>query len=382
VRRRGGATTETTRPVLPGGTTYDELQAALRRELDRPELVVDAVACSAVDHAITAPSTGSLTSAEVAAHDSRPLTLRLVVKVLQTASRGLPPQMPPEDRERIAASIPWRLEWEVYTGDTARRMPPGMRLPRLYAAVEHPDDRISLWLEDVDPLASPWTAQDLARAAEGLGRLTVRRIGQQLRTRPDTTFIAHLAANALHRWAIPLVRGDRLWAHPAFTQPTVAALRPDLVALADVVDDLLASLAAVPCVNTHGDPTPMNLLRPRSAPEEFVLIDWGTAALGPVGWDVVPLVFGPAENGTAPPSDLDDRLAVAVPAFVRGLAREGMHVPERAVAAAVRACALIRYPLTSLPLGEALFGAGPRADLPGYARRKAAFVRAVVDTCW
>lgn len=371
----------TTRPALPGGTTYDRLQAELRRELGRPDLVVDAVVCSAVDHAITAPATGSLTAAVVTGHDSGPVTLPLVVKVLQTAARGLPPQMPPEDRERIAASIPWRLEWEIYTGDTAGLMPAGMRLARLYAAVEHGEEQISLWLEDVDPLGTPWTPADLARAAEGLGRLTVRRAGQRLRTRPDTTFVAHLVANGLHRWAIPLVRGDGLWAHPALAQPSVAPLRSDLVRLADRVDELLASLSAVPCLNTHGDPTPMNLLRPRSAPEEFVLIDWGTAALGPVGWDVVPLVFGPAENGTAPPDDLADRLAVAVPAFVRGLAEEGLDLPERTVADVVRACALIRYPLTSLPLGEAMFGARSPADLPGYARRKAAFVRAVLDVC-
>jgi hypothetical protein len=289
--------------------------------------------------------------------------------------------MPAEDRARIAASIPWRLEWEVYTGDTAERMPPGMRLPRLHAAVEHTDDRISLWLEDVDPLDTPWTPADLTRAAAGLGRLTVRREGQELATRPDTTFIAHLVANAVHRWAIPLVRGEDLWAHPAFAQPSVAALRGDLLDLADRVDGLLATLASVPSLNTHGDPTPMNLLRPRSAPQELVLIDWGTAALGPVGWDVVPLVFGPAENGTAPPDDLADRLELAVPAFVAGLAAEGMHLPEAAVLAAVGTCALLRYPLTSLPLSEVVQGDSVTPELLRYARRKAAFVRAVIDVC-
>jgi hypothetical protein len=370
-----------TRPVLPGGTTFDELQAQLRCELGRPDLVLDTVVCSPVEHTITAPSTGSLSYARVAAHDREPLTLRMVVKVLQSAVHGLPPHVPLEDRERIAALIPWRLEWEVYTGDTAGRMPAGMRLPRVYAAIEHPDERISLWLEDVDPLETPWTPSDLARAAEALGRLTVRRAGQQLPTRPDTTFVAHLVTNGLHQWAIPQARGDQLWAHPAFAQPAVAALRSELLDVAARVDDLLASLSVVPVLNTHGDPTPMNLLRPRSAPGDFVLIDWGTAALGPVGWDVVPLVFGPAENGTAPPDDLADRLAVAVPAYVDGLAQEGMKLSGDLVMAAVHACALIRYPLTSLPLSEATVGAPLREDLMGYALRKAAFVRAVLDTC-
>jgi hypothetical protein len=373
--------TVTATEELPGGITRAQLQDELRRSLDHAALVVDGVTCSPVEHRITAPVTASLTRVAVDAHDGEPLRLRLVAKVLQSAWHGLPDQMPPQERERIAASIPWRLEWEVYTGDTAARMPAGMRLPRLYAAVEHPQERISLWLEDVDPLDSPWTPAELSRAAAGLGRLTVRRQDQELASRPDTTFIAHLVANAVHRWAIPLVRGNDIWAHPAFAQPSVAALRADLLALADRVDDVLATLSSVPCLNAHGDPTPMNLLRPRSAPEDLVLIDWGTAARGPVGWDVVPLVFGPAENGTAPPDDLADRLAVAVPAFVAGLAAEGMDLPAATVLSAVRTCALLRYPLTSLPLSEVVRSDPVTPELLTYARRKAAFVRAVLDVC-
>jgi Phosphotransferase enzyme family len=366
---------------LPGGMTALRLQDELRQALARPELVVDRITCIPIDHRITAPSTCSLTHVAIGAHDGEPLHLRLVAKVLQPALYGLPVQIPAAERERIAARIPWRLEWEVYTGDTAARMPAGMRLPRLYAAVEHPDDRISLWLEDVDPLDEPWPPEILARAATGLGRLTPRLADQHLATRPDTTFLAHLVADAVRRWAIPLIDGDDLWAHPAFAQPPVADLRGDLLALAERVDGLFASLSSVPCLNTHGDPTPMNLLRPLSAPDEFVLIDWGTAALGPVGWDLVPLVFGPAENGTAAADDLADRLAIAVPAFVAGLADEGMELPEPAVAAAVRTCALLRYPLTSLPLSEVVRGDPLTEELGDYARRKAAFVRAVLDVC-
>src|SRR3954451_25300554 len=96
----------------------------------------------------------------------------------------------------------------------------------------------------------------------------------------------------------------------------------------------------------------MNLLRPREDRESFVLIDWGTASRGPVGWDVVPLVFGPAENGTAAPSDLAGRLAVAIPAYEAGLAEDGWSLPDGAVGRAVRRAALLRYPFTSLPLGE------------------------------
>jgi hypothetical protein len=365
---------------LPGGATLTELEEVLRAALGRPELVIDDVARTPISHRITAPATASLDRLHVTAHDSGPVEVRLVVKVLQSAIYGLPPHIPLEARETIAAAIPWRLEAEVYTGDTAQRMPPGLRLPRLFAALERPDDRIDLWLEDVDPTEAPWSTDDLMRAATGLGRLTVRRAGQQLGT-AGVTFLDHYVRNGLRPWAIPALRSEELWENPAFAQPEVAALRVDLLDLAERVDEMLDSLRTAPWLNTHGDPTPMNLLRPRADSSSLVLIDWGTASPGPVGWDLVPLVFGPAENGTAPPDDLCARLAVAIPGFEAGLAHEGLPQPAGAVAQVVRTCALLRYPLTSLPLNEAMSGTSEVDDLPGYARRKAAFIRGVLDAC-
>jgi Phosphotransferase enzyme family len=371
----------TTAEDLPGGVTQDDVQDMLRRELGRPWLSVQRIDVTPVEHAITAPATDFLRRVRVVADDAERLELRLVAKGLQSAIHGLPAFVPLEDRERIAAVVPWRLEAEVYTGDTAGRMPPGLRLPELYGVFQRGDDRIQLWLEDVEPVDAPWSSADLARAATALGRLTVRRVDQVLLSQPTGSFLEYMVENAVRRFAVPHLAGEDLWSHPAFGQAEVCSLRDQLRALADGIDDLLASLTGVPWVNTHGDPTPMNLLRPRAHPDTFVLIDWGTATRGPVGWDVVPLVFGPAENGTASADDLAERLAVAVPAYAAGLATDGVQLPVDAVALAVRSCALLRYPFTSLPLSEALTGRPPREDLHGYARRKAAFVRAVLDVC-
>jgi hypothetical protein len=183
---------------LPGGMTLAELEDVLRGALGRSELVVDDVSRMPIAHRITAPATGSLDRLVVTGHDRDPVEIRLVVKVLQSAMHGLPPHIPLEDRERIAAAVPWRLEAEVYTGDTAQRMPPGLRLPRLYASLERPDDRIDLWLEDVDPIDEPWSTVDLQRVATGLGRLTVRRADQQLASlSASRPFLDHFVANAL-----------------------------------------------------------------------------------------------------------------------------------------------------------------------------------------
>src|SRR4051794_23056205 len=103
---------------LPGGTTLGRLQDELRRSLRRPDLRVDGTECAPVAHAITAPSTGSLTRVTVRAHAPEPVELRLVAKCLQSAIHGLPPFVPLADRQRIAAGIPWRLEAEVYTAGT------------------------------------------------------------------------------------------------------------------------------------------------------------------------------------------------------------------------------------------------------------------------
>ncbi len=363
-------------------TPTSELEDALRRALGRPDLVVDRVERTPVAHRITAPVTGSLDRVQVTAHDSAPVEVRCVVKVVQSAMHGLPPYIPLADRERIAAGIPWRLEVEVYTGDTAARMPPGLRLPRLYAALERPDDRTELWLEDVDPVEGPWTTAQLVQAATGLGRLTARRADQQLASLPlGPTFLEHLVANTVGLWGVPALRDEQLWAHPAFAQPEVAGLRAELLELAGQVEVMLESLRAVPWLNTHGDATPMNVLRPRGDGDTLVLIDWGTASRGPVGWDLVPLVFGPAENGSAPPEGFADLLAATVPAFEAGLAEEGLPQPAGEVGRVVRTCALLRYPFTSLPLGEALHGAPEPADMAGHTRRKAAFVRGVLAAC-
>jgi hypothetical protein len=50
------------------------------------------------------------------------------------------------------------------------------------------------------------------------------------------------------------------------------------------------------------------------------------------------------------------------------------------VARVARTRALLRYPFTALLPGEAMGGQRVLDDLPGYARRKAAFVR-VLDGC-
>jgi hypothetical protein len=355
---------------LPGAVTRAQLQADLRRHLHRPGLAVHTVDCRPLPHRITAPTTGSLNRVRVEHTEG---TTDLVVKALQAARHGLPPQMPPEVRERLDRLIPWRLEAEVLAGPTPSRMPPGLHAPDVVAVHEEDDDRLTLWATDVLPVDTPWTPEDVARAAAGLGRLAARRADDPPPTALD--FLVSYRDEQLGTWAVPRLLDPATWDHPLFQLPAVAALRAELTDLAGRVRDVHAALDDLPVLPAHGDATPMNLLRPGSAPAEFVLIDWGMATSAPVGYDVVPLVFGRAEAGDAPAGEVPALLEVAVRAYAGGLAAEGLPIDPREVWRAAVTAAVLRYPCTGVPL-PALHGVP--ID-PSVATAKAAFVRMVLD---
>jgi hypothetical protein len=212
-----------------------------------------------------------------------------------------------------------------------------------------------------------------ARAATGLGRLAVRRAAIPSFAAGD--FLVDYRDRMLGEWAVPRLLAPDSWAHPLFVLPEVATLRSEVTTLAGRVPAVHAAVAEFPRLPAHGDATPMNLLRPRSAPEEFVLIDWGTATDAPIGFDLVPLVFGRAESGLGPAGEVPGLLSTAVGAYTRGLHTEGMHVSEDVVRRAVLCAAMSRYPCTGLPV-QALDGEPVEPDR---AVRKAAFVRMVLD---
>jgi hypothetical protein len=364
---------------LPGGTTVDGLLPALRRWAGDPGLEVDDVTCTPLPHDVSAPTTRCLTRVRVEGRGSsgEPVALRLVAKELQSARYGLPPQMPDDVRARLDALIPWRMEADVLASETAGCAPPGLRPPDVVAVEEQPGDRLTLWLEDADPVDAPWTAADTVRAAEALGRLAARRRGRPLPPFPGGDFLTSYRDEQLGAWAVPWLLDDATWTSPLFGVPEVAALRDEVCALARRVHDLHARLAPLPVLPSHGDATPMNLLRPAAAPDTFVLVDWAMTGPAPAGFDVVPLVFGRAESGVGPADEVPGLLGPAVAAYARGLAAEGADVPLADLETAVLVAALLRYPCTGMPL-HVLFE--PVTDeLLAYAARRARFVRMVLD---
>ncbi|SDP24941.1 Phosphotransferase enzyme family protein [Klenkia soli] len=355
---------------LPGGCTLDQLTADLRRALDRPGLTVTGARCTPVDHDASAPTTSGLH--RVTASTAADGDVHLVAKGLQAARHGLPPVIPSPARAHLDSVIPWRLEIDVLATPLAQRLPAGLAVPVVVAVHEHEDDRATLWMVDVDPVDAAWTTADTERAAHLLGRLAARRRHDPVPHFPGGDFLTAYCANQLDSWAVPHILDDATWTHPVLAPQ--ADLRPALTALAGDRAGLLVELTTLPWLPAHGDATPMNLLRPRSAPDTFVAIDWATATPGPVGWDVVPLVFGRAEAGLADAAGLGAELDVALAAHAAGLQADGVEVSPGDLRRSVLTAALLRYPLTSLPL--AVVDGMP--EEPAHAARKAGFVRAVL----
>ncbi|MFB9375695.1 hypothetical protein ACFFKU_17735 [Kineococcus gynurae] len=355
-----------------------DVVTALRHHLERPTLQLLDQREEPLEHDISAPTTASVTRVHLHLRDPLgDLRLSCVRKVLQAARHGLPPVIPPEVIAHLDAVIPWRLESDVLTPALAAAMPPGLRAPEVLARLERPDDRIELWLRDVEPVPASWTAGDTVHAARLLGRLAARRRDEPQPAGPR--FLDTYRWESVAVWSAPRLLDPATWAHPVFRDPAVVGLRGPLLALVAGLPRLDERLAAVPVLPAHGDATPLNLLRPGVDPDDLVLLDWASATPGPAGWDVVPLVFGLAECGRQDVSDARAVLDDAIAAYGAGLAEEGFELAPDRLRTAVVTAAQLRYAFTTLPLGVLDGVPLPDPDPSAYLARRAALVRCVLD---
>ncbi|MCW2602553.1 MAG: aminoglycoside phosphotransferase [Pseudonocardiales bacterium] len=362
---------------LPLATTTLEMEQVVRVALRDPGATLRSAHGSPVSHRISAPTTRSITRVRATVQDERgEATVSCIAKELQSARHGLPPHIPADARAQLDRVIPWRLEAQIYASDVAAVMPEGLRMPRCLGLFERPDDRALLWLEDVATQPRAWTPEQTADAARQLGALAARRSSLPALELPGGPFLEVYIANQLRSWALPALADDATWGHPSFAAPELQALRPRIDALAAGLDELVGRVRSVPVLMAHGDPTPMNLL---SDGDGLVLIDWGTSTPAPVGFDLLPLVFGRAEAGAAPAQELAGVLAVALPAYRAGLASEGFPVEHEALAAAVVAMAQVRYAFTGLPVMQLDEPVDSAEATRSAGVRRAAFVAAVLD---
>ncbi|HET9557991.1 MAG TPA: aminoglycoside phosphotransferase, partial [Actinomycetota bacterium] len=150
-----------------------ELTGVVSTALGRP-VRLGGFTATAVPYEPGSPATGALLRVTGATADG--LLWSVFLKVLQHPRHWSRLELLPEEVRRLFLDrFPWRGELVAWEPGFADRLPPGLRLPRLYRLTDLGDDRLAVWMEDVRALDDAWDLARFARAARALGGLAARR---------------------------------------------------------------------------------------------------------------------------------------------------------------------------------------------------------------
>jgi hypothetical protein len=289
--------------------------------------------------------------------------------------------LPAERREAFAAQFPWRQELQAWDEVFAGRLPAGLRVPVLHRVTDLGDDRLLLWMEDVDARAeSAWDLGLFRRAATALGGLAALRGTAELIAAnglPSGWGLRKYAEGRLLHAAVPVLANDELWRHPLLAGSVDDRLRSDMRTIADAFPSILDRLDTLPQAIPHGDASPQNLLAPRDDTGELIAIDVAFQCPQAVGFDLGQLLVGLAHAGLLEVDALAEVHDVLVPAFVEGMREYGGDATVDEVTFGYVGSLVVRAGLTALPYE--LLGASPSAELQLLFRQRAALTRFLVD---
>lgn len=326
------------------------------------------------------PATGALMRVRGRAAGGR--SWSLFVKLLQHVRHWPRLHVIPEDvRDSFADGFPWRTELAAWDEPFAGRLPAGLRVPRLYQVTDLGDDRLLVWMEDIDALGdAAWHPEMFARAAYALGGLAALRGTPELLADPGLGAGPGLRVyveSRVNRWALPALADDGVWRHPLMAAAVDGRLRADLRRVAAALPAVLDRLDALPQALPHGDASPQNLLVPRDSPKEFVAIDISFQRPHAIGFDLGQLLVGLAHAGMLAAGALPAIHDSLVPAFVEGMAAYGVDADPADVGYGYIGSLVARAALTSMPF-EAL-GAPPSDELAALFRQRAELSRFLAD---
>lgn len=314
----------------------DRLPDIVARILRTPSVRdVHAVTLTPVPYESGSPATGALVRVSGCAHVDRnenPVPWRSFVKVVQHVRHWDRLELVPESmRDDFARNFPWRHEIDV-NDEIGAAAPSGLRTPAHYAREGLGEDRVAIWMEDVD--ARDWQDADVAVVAGLLGRLAARRSrGRDAAPSPYPVGLAlrMFVQGRVTHFDVPLMTATQWWQRPEVAAGVTAAgvdaaaLREDLTVVAASVEDWLAELDAGPQTLAHGDASPQNLLATTAADgsDEYVVIDAGFGGPLAVGHDLGQLVVGRVHAGLDDPDTVTRRWPPVVAAYTEGLWAEG-----------------------------------------------------------
>lgn len=300
----------------------------------------------------------------------------VVAKTLHPASASPSfAAIPPEHRAQVLEDLHWLDEPSVYESGLADALPAPMRMPIIHQIERHEDERITIWMEDVDDV-EPWTLDRYHRTAAALGALA----GRWSEPEAEQAFglrrrdIGRLFYGKVLHHDVPLQADDEFWDDPVVSAAVDDRHRDDLGRLVTAVPRLLEGLDGVPLGVCHGDAAPDNFREPGDG--SIVALDWSYGHVGPVGSDLSQLLAGRFESGVA---DADDVVPVAgaiLDGYLTGLGAEGSPITPDQVRAAWATYLAIRTVASLLILERDDLVAEHRADL---LVRRAALGRAGLD---
>lgn len=206
-----------------------------------------------------------------------------------------------------------RREFDAYASGALQTLPPGIRAPRAYGALQDGGGGMTLWLEEVHHQGSrPLDADSILAAARDLGAMNGRWMGGPFGE--DWHFTGwidrHSQPEAVEEGLATLRRRhpdavDRVGAGLAATERLIRQQ-----------SRLRSVLEALPQTLCHHDAVGANVFRTGN---ETVLIDWESVGAGPVGADLASLIFASVRRGDAPAGVAVPLVGEAVGRYAEGL---------------------------------------------------------------
>jgi hypothetical protein len=360
--------------------TSEVLDAVVRSRLGDREARLATVRATVIDYDFESISTAALHRVTGTAHSrGRTVAWSAFVKTLQHP-RHWPPlgTLPPEVAAEMLVLFPWRAEL-----DTRRQvlpvLPRGLRVPDIYYVDDLGEDRVAVWMEDIDVDPSPWSVETYARCAQLLGVLAARRTPDRPAGATDLPvgFAVRKLVESRRPMLTAVLADGCMWTDPQVRALVDEGYHRDLIRLHDLLPALLDEMDDLPQTLAHGDAAPANLLRPRDEPDVFVAIDWSFGSPLPVGHDLGQLLVGDVEGDLVDPAMLPAIHDAILPAYCKGLDDGGLRVPVEAVRRGYvggLACRTAPFTFPFERLGEPLTD-----DLLAFLRRRARLGRFVLE---
>ena len=250
---------------------------------------------------------------------ARELPWTMILKILRK-----PDSNPPNGDE-------WKREMDVYRSGLLDKLPEGLAAPRCFGVEEFPGECCWLWLEDITDGVTSWPLTRYRLAARHLGRLSGSHLAPEpLAASPwlSSDWIRNDFADAVaeeNRFRDSLD-------HPLMRRFLPGDAGSKALRLLAEREYFLSALANLPQTLCHFDAFRRNLFaRHGQGRDETVLIDWASVGQGPIGADIVALVWVSlcfVEVSSADASMLD-RIVYA--GFLSGLHDAGWEGDERLV---------------------------------------------------